>query len=167
MWRKVNYHFSCYVTLYFWMKITIKKSLKAMSSVQCNTNKTQYVHWTIRMALIVIKRSEKKKKHPSWLHRMYSSTVCPAVDSGLAKSSKHSTTEWVYSLWSHSTPISLCYKLCFHTVSVDHLLVQHCLLKMKMTEHGGGLGGCLSGVVLVCLVCVWLERRDTVHVHQF
>lgn len=89
------------------------------------------------------------------------------VDYGLAKSYKHSTTEWLYSLWSHSTPISLCYKLCLHAVSADHLLVQQCLLKTKMTERGGGRAGYLSGVVLVRMLASWLERWDTAHVRLY
>ena len=72
----------------------------------------------------------------------------------------HSTTEWLHSLWSQSTPISLCCKLCLHTVSADHLLVQRRLLKTEMTEHGGGRGGWVSVAVLVCLLHVWFEKRD-------
>lgn len=107
-------------------------------------------------------KDQKKKKKPHHPDFMFSSTGFPTADSGLAKSSKHSTTEWAYTLWSHSTPISLCYKLGLHTVSVHHLLVQRCLLKMKMTGHGGGRGGWLvrSGACLTG--CAWLESRDTV-----
>lgn len=102
----------------------------------------------------------KREKPPS--STLYDpSTACPTMLSGLATSPNHSTTEWLHSLWSQSTPISLRYKLCFHTVSVDHLLVQHCLLKTEMTEHGGGRGGRLSGVVRRRSVHVWLEKRNT------
>lgn len=134
----------------------------AKFNVQSNKYKSQYVHCTIRMPLIMIKKRpvRKRKKPPS--STLYDpSTACPTMLSGLATSPNHSTTEWLHSLWSQSTPISLRYKLCFHTVSVDHLLVQHCLLKTEMTEHGGGRGGRLSGVVRRRSVHVWLEKRNT------
>lgn len=122
---------------------------------------SQFVRWNIRMPLIMIKKARKEEKEASSSTLYDTSTVCPTMLSGLATSPNHSTTEWLHSLWSQSAPISLCYKLCLHTVSADHLLVQHCLLKTEMTEHGGGRGGWLSGVVLVCLLRVWLEKRET------
>lgn len=111
------------------------------------------------------KRERTPLPHPSTplppytLHDPY--TTCPTMLSGLATSPNHSTTECLHSLWSQSTPISLGYELCFHTVSVHHLLVQHCRLKAEMTEHGGGRGGWLSGVLCRRSLHVWLVKGNT------
>lgn len=149
-----NYHAGC-VTSYLWMKITCKKGLEP-----CSMYKSQYVHWTIRMPLIMIKKAHEEEKEAPSCTLCDPYTVCPTMLFGLATSPNHSTTEWLHSLWSQSTPISPRYKLCLHTVSADHLLVQHCLLKTDMTEHGGGRGGWLSGAVLVRSFHVWLDKKD-------
>lgn len=118
------------------MKLTYKKP-RATFSVQSNKYNAQCAHWTTGVPLIMIKKTheEVKKKHTAarYFYCMsHHALWCCHLPS-------HSTTEYLHSLWSQSTPISLCYKLCLHTVSADHLLVQHCLLKAEMTEHGGGL----------------------------
>lgn len=130
-----------------------------MFDVQSNKYMAQCAHWTIRMPLIMIKKGPWGREG-SPLCMILPLHVLPC-SLALPPSPNHSTTEWLHSLWSQSAPISPRYKLCLHTVSADHLLVRHCLLKTEMTEHGGGRGGRLSGVVLVCSSCVWHKKRDT------
>lgn len=148
----------CCLTAHLWIKITCKKRPRDMFDVKCNKSVVaQCVRWTIRMPLIVIKKAREEGKAAPSSTLYDTSTVCPTMLSGLASSPNHSTTEWLHSLWSRCAPISLCYKLCLHTVSADHLLAQHCPLKAEMTEHGGGGGVRLWGVELVCSLH---SRRD-------
>lgn len=144
-----NYHFGCCVTPYLWMKITCKESLEPSSMFNV-TSTSLNQRACVRMPLVMIKKAREEVKEAPLFHAVWSfSIACSSMLRGLAPSPNHSSTEWLHTLWSQSTPISLCYKLCLHTVSADHLLVQHSLLKTEMTEHGGGRGGRLSGVVLV------------------